>query len=133
MFRHEIAYVLGQIQSAIAIPELAEALRNAHESGMVRHECAEALGAIATPECRELLEEYAKDEEVIYKFLLYSFRITNNSASRPGELRGRDRHGGLRGEERVPVRQVDLKPKTIRLFVVDGIKRRMRSYGHTAS
>jgi len=67
LFRHEIAYVLGQIQSSIAIPELSEALRNAKESGMVRHECAEALGAIATPECRQLLEEYAKDEERVVR------------------------------------------------------------------
>jgi len=67
LFRHEVAYVLGQIQSPLAIPELSDALRRADESGMVRHECAEALGAIATPECRKLLEEYARDKERVVR------------------------------------------------------------------
>ncbi len=56
--------MLGQIQSPVAVPELTEVLKRRDESGMVRHECAEALGAVATPECRKLLEEYASDEEV---------------------------------------------------------------------
>lgn len=34
------------------------------ENCMVRHECAEALGAIASEECVKILEQYAKDEEV---------------------------------------------------------------------
>jgi len=67
LFRHEVAYVLGQIQSPLAIPELSDALRRADESGMVRHECAEALGAIATPECRKLLEEYVRDKERVVR------------------------------------------------------------------
>lgn len=66
LFRHEVAYVLGQVQSAVAIPELRSRLCKADESCMVRHECAEALGAIGTPECEALLKEYAKDNEVCY-------------------------------------------------------------------
>jgi deoxyhypusine monooxygenase len=34
---------------------------------MVRHECAEALGSIATHECVEILEKYAKDKEIVVK------------------------------------------------------------------
>lgn len=45
LFRHEVAYVLGQIQSPISIPELRARLVKEDENCMVRHECAEALGA----------------------------------------------------------------------------------------
>lgn len=45
LFRHEIAYVLGQIQSAVAVPQLVERLQLADENEMVRHECAEVLHA----------------------------------------------------------------------------------------
>jgi deoxyhypusine monooxygenase len=34
------------------------------ENGMVRHECAEALGSIATDECQKILKEFLCDEEV---------------------------------------------------------------------
>ena len=34
---------------------------------MVRHECAEALGSIATKECTDILEEYLKDEHRVVK------------------------------------------------------------------
>ena len=34
---------------------------------MVRHECAEALGAIATEECTKILEEYLQDSERVVK------------------------------------------------------------------
>lgn len=64
LFRHEVAYVLGQVQSEVAIPELRSRLIKVDENCMVRHECAEALGAIGTDECEQLLKEYAKDSEV---------------------------------------------------------------------
>ncbi|KAI1720073.1 HEAT repeats domain-containing protein [Ditylenchus destructor] len=67
LFRHEIAYVLGQIQSPLSVPELSDRLKKKDESPMVRHECAEALGAIATPECQDLLKEYAKDQERVVR------------------------------------------------------------------
>jgi deoxyhypusine monooxygenase len=34
---------------------------------MVRHECAEALGAIATDQCRQVLMRYLDDDEVIVR------------------------------------------------------------------
>ena len=58
LFRHEIGYVLGQLQHPASIPSLAKALSDTNEVGMVRHECAEALGSIATEECMQIL---AKD------------------------------------------------------------------------
>ena len=45
LFRHEVAYVLGQMQQPSAIPHLSEVLANSKEHDMVRHEAAEALGS----------------------------------------------------------------------------------------
>ena len=58
LFRHEIAYVLGQIQSEISTEPLIERLRDNKENDMVRHECAEALGSIATDNINEELKKY---------------------------------------------------------------------------
>lgn len=49
LFRHEVAFVLGQVASPCAVEELVDRLRDAQENPMVRHECAEALGGIASP------------------------------------------------------------------------------------
>lgn len=51
LFRHEIAYVLGQIQSPLSVPELSDRLKKKDESPMVRHECAEALGGKTIISC----------------------------------------------------------------------------------
>jgi deoxyhypusine monooxygenase len=58
LFRHEVAYVLGQLSHPASIPALSAVLRNSHEHEMVRHEAAESLGAIANDECLALLREY---------------------------------------------------------------------------
>ncbi|KAG8389235.1 hypothetical protein BUALT_Bualt02G0207700 [Buddleja alternifolia] len=65
LLRHEVAYVLGQLQNKRASDALSEVLRDVHEHPMVRHEAAEALGSIADEECIALLEEFAKDPEPI--------------------------------------------------------------------
>ncbi|XP_058118439.1 deoxyhypusine hydroxylase [Anopheles ziemanni] len=67
LFRHEVAFVLGQLQQECSIPFLVENLRDPLENEMVRHECAEALGAIATEECTRVLNEYLKDEKRVVK------------------------------------------------------------------
>lgn len=67
LFRHEIAFVLGQLQHECSIEALAQSLQDPNENEMVRHECAEALGAIATDRCTELLTEYLKDEKQVVK------------------------------------------------------------------
>lgn len=58
-YRHEIAYVFGQLSSPHSVPSLVEVLRRDHEEEMVRHEAAEALGGIATDDCLPVLQEFA--------------------------------------------------------------------------
>ncbi len=67
LFRHEIGYVLGQIQHEASIPQLQAALEKTDESAMVRHECAEALGSIGKEVCLQILEHYRKDQERVVK------------------------------------------------------------------
>ncbi|VEN55950.1 unnamed protein product [Callosobruchus maculatus] len=67
LFRHEIAFVLGQIQSEQAVSYLVQSLQDEKENEMVRHECAEALGAIATEECMEVLKKYLSDSKRVVK------------------------------------------------------------------
>ena len=61
LFRHEIGYVLGQLKEPVSVPALARALAKTEESPMVRHECAEALGSIASDECVQILQQYIND------------------------------------------------------------------------
>ena len=42
-------------------------LQDVSENCMVRHECAEALGSIATEECMKVLDEYKEDKEAVVK------------------------------------------------------------------
>lgn len=58
LFRHEIAYVFGQMQHVDSIPYLIATLKKQNESEIVRHECAEALGSIGSGECLPILKEY---------------------------------------------------------------------------
>ncbi|OWK12355.1 DOHH [Cervus elaphus hippelaphus] len=67
LFRHEIGYVLGQMQQEAAVPQLAAALARPTESPMVRHECAEALGAIARPACLAALRAHVADPERVVR------------------------------------------------------------------
>ena len=61
LFKHEIAYVLGQMKEPGVVPSLTCSLRDLREEGMVRHECAEALGSIATRDCLKVLREFRED------------------------------------------------------------------------
>lgn len=67
LFRHEVGYVLGQLQHEAAVPGLAATLARTTESPMVRHECAEALGAIARPACLTALREHVSDPEQVVR------------------------------------------------------------------
>jgi deoxyhypusine monooxygenase len=58
LFRHEIAYIFGQLCSEYSVPSLLKVLRNDKEEDMVRHEAAEALGSIATQDVLPALREY---------------------------------------------------------------------------
>jgi len=67
LFRHETAFVLGQLQSICSIPALRQQLSILNENYMVRHECAETLGSIGTDECRHILEIYLNDKERVVR------------------------------------------------------------------
>jgi len=58
LFKHEIAFVFGQLLSPHSVPALLKVLQSPSESDMVRHEAAEALGGIATPEVLPYLREW---------------------------------------------------------------------------
>ena len=64
LLRHELAYVLGQMQMDEALPTLTSILSNASEHVMVRHEAAEALGAIGNVDAIPILKEFLHDEHV---------------------------------------------------------------------
>lgn len=61
LLRHEIAYVMGQMQDPHAVPILIDVLSKDDEHVMVRHEAAEALGAIGEEAARPVLEKYLRD------------------------------------------------------------------------
>lgn len=83
LFRHEVAYCLGQRQDPAAIETLKTVLADSHEHSMyvticwcpavqssfikkqyvcrVRHEAGEALGAIGTATCLKELQQYVQD------------------------------------------------------------------------
>ena len=65
LFRHEIAYVLGQMQRKVTIEGLIKVLINNNEHRMVRHEAAEALGSIGGEEVQEILKKYEFDNETV--------------------------------------------------------------------
>jgi len=62
--KHELAYVLGQIKNPKAVPHLEAVLIDADgfQGEMVRHEAAEALGALSSVHSLELLKKYKTDE-----------------------------------------------------------------------
>ena len=64
LLRHELAYVLGQMQNDVALPALIERLSDLDEHIMVRHEAAEALGAIGNISAKPVLEEFLNDSNI---------------------------------------------------------------------
>ena len=60
LLRHELAYVLGQIQDVAALPTLVGRLQDPDEHLMVRHEAAEALGAIGDPSIEPVLQMFVR-------------------------------------------------------------------------
>jgi len=62
LFKHEVAFVLGQVASPAAVQALTDCLADVAENPMVRHECAEALGGIGTEGVEEELAKYLGEE-----------------------------------------------------------------------
>lgn len=68
LFRHEIAFVFGQLSHPASIPALTEALGNKDEASMVRHEAAEALGSLGEEEGVEaILKRFLEDDERVVR------------------------------------------------------------------
>ncbi|KAG8812681.1 deoxyhypusine hydroxylase [Serendipita sp. 399] len=62
LFKHEVAFIFGQILSPLSVPALIRVLEDEEENEMVRHEAAEALGGIATDECLPVLKKWMTKE-----------------------------------------------------------------------
>jgi deoxyhypusine monooxygenase len=63
LFKHEVAFIFGQILSPLSVPALIKVLEDESENEMVRHEAAEALGGIATDDCLPVLKKWMKKED----------------------------------------------------------------------
>ncbi|GAB1318853.1 deoxyhypusine hydroxylase [Madurella fahalii] len=68
LFRHEIAFVFGQLAHPASIPALTAALSDTNEASMVRHEAAEALGSLGDEEgVEETLKKFLHDKEAVVR------------------------------------------------------------------
>ncbi|EDU41863.1 HEAT repeat [Pyrenophora tritici-repentis] len=68
LFRHEIAFVFGQLSHPASIPSLTEALSNTNEASMVRHEAAEALGSLGDEDgVEDTLRKFLNDPEQVVR------------------------------------------------------------------
>ena len=68
LFRHEIAFVFGQLCHPASIPCLTTCLSNTKEEGMVRHEAAEALGSLGDEEgVEDILKKFLNDPEQVVR------------------------------------------------------------------
>ncbi|KAI5181568.1 deoxyhypusine monooxygenase [Nematocida sp. AWRm80] len=62
LLKHELAYVLGQMQNKKALPILQEILENPQENEIVRHEAGEAIATFGEKEYEDLLRKYSSIE-----------------------------------------------------------------------
>jgi len=68
LFRHEIAFVFGQLSHPASIPSLVSALSDTKEAGMVRHEAAEALGSLGDEDgVEDVLRRFLNDPEDVVR------------------------------------------------------------------
>jgi deoxyhypusine monooxygenase len=58
---------MGQMQNPVSVPSLQAVLEDPQEHRMVRHEAAEALGAVGGKECEAILKNFMKDQEVVVR------------------------------------------------------------------
>ncbi|KAK7927002.1 deoxyhypusine hydroxylase [Apiospora marii] len=68
LFRHEIAFVFGQLSHPASIPALTAALSDTEEASMVRHEAAEALGSLGEEDgVEDILKGFLNDKEKVVR------------------------------------------------------------------
>lgn len=92
LLKHEIAFVVGQIANTrpdnvnLAIDFLVRELENRANHPMVRHECAESLGAICNNYTNQVLLRYIDDEcEVVKESCLVALDISDYKESEEKE------------------------------------------------
>ena len=68
LFRHEIAFVFGQLSHPASIPSLVMVLSDVKEASMVRHEAAEALGSLGDEiGVEDTLKTFLNDPEQVVR------------------------------------------------------------------
>ncbi|GMI24621.1 hypothetical protein TeGR_g3988 [Tetraparma gracilis] len=69
LFRHELAFVLGQLQHVDGLDFLVQSLEREGEHEFVRHESAEAIGAIDGDwdKCERILVKFKQDHDLIVR------------------------------------------------------------------
>lgn len=68
LFRHEIAFVFGQLSHPASIPSLVTVLSDLREASMVRHEAAEALGSLGDEiGVEDTLKQFLNDPEQVVR------------------------------------------------------------------
>ena len=68
LFRHEVAFVFGQLSHPASVPALHSVLGNLEEESMVRHEAAEALGSLGEePGVEDMLKKFLNDPEQVVR------------------------------------------------------------------
>ena len=69
LMSHEIAYVMGQIRDKRGLKYLMDTLRNRDNTTIVRHEAAEAIGAIGEEEGLEMEGCVGEEDDVEVRLL----------------------------------------------------------------
>lgn len=67
LFKHEIAYIFGQMCNPVTVPSLIDVVQRSSEAPMVRHEAAEALGSIATNDTLPVLKKLLNDKDEVVR------------------------------------------------------------------
>jgi len=68
LFRHEVAFVFGQLSHPASIPSLVATLSDTKEASMVRHEAAEALGSLGEEDgVEDVLRGFLNDPEQVVR------------------------------------------------------------------
>jgi deoxyhypusine monooxygenase len=68
LFRHEIAFVFGQLSHPASIPSLTATLSKKEEASMVRHEAAEGLGSLGEESgVEDVLKRFLDDPEQVVR------------------------------------------------------------------
>ena len=87
LFRHEVAFVFGQLSHPASIPALVEVLGNQKEESMVRHEAAEALGSLGDEDgVDDILRQFLDDpEQVVRESIVVALDMAEYERSGEGE------------------------------------------------